>query len=333
MPIEGFDLAELFQQIRDGDRFALGKGITLLESKLASHREQAIQLLELSAKVQTDSIRIAITGSPGSGKSTFIESFGLYLVGLGKRVAILAIDPSSQLSKGSILGDKTRMPKLSTHPKAFVRPSPSGTTLGGVAQRTRESIELCEAAGYDLILIETVGVGQSEYQVSNMVDFFMLLLLPGAGDGLQGIKRGIVEMADLIVVNKADGDRFVMAQQTKIQFQNALHYYPTKESGWSTKIVLTSALEETGMDLCWEQVELFISKAGPSKIANRRKIQNQTWLDDRLSDWAYNYLIQEIQIQDTLKDVREQLKKDSITVSKAIYLIQEKIKKIIHGGT
>jgi LAO/AO transport system kinase len=333
MPTDDIDIVELLEQIRDGDRFALGKGITLVESQLPKHREVAIELLELSSKSKSNSIRIAITGSPGVGKSTFIESFGLYLVGLGKRVAILAIDPSSQLSKGSILGDKTRMPKLSTHQNAFIRPSPSGTTLGGVAQRTRESIQLCEAAGYNIILIETVGVGQSEYQVSNMVDFFMLLLLPGAGDGLQGIKRGIVEMADLIVVNKADGDRIGMAQQTKSQFQNALHFYPTKETGWSAKIVLTSALEENGMDRCWEEVESFISKAGPSKIEDKRNIQKQTWLNDRLSDWINDYLIQNDQIQDTLKDVRKQLKNESITVSKAIHLIQEKIKTIIHGGT
>src|SRR5210317_848327 len=213
-----FDLDNLLS----GNRRALAKAITLVESKLTAHREQAQGILEQVLPDTGNSIRIGITGVPGVGKSTFIEAFGLYLISQGKRVAVLAVDPSSPIAGGSILGDKTRMEMLSREQAAFIRPSPSEGALGGVAQKTRESMLLCEAAGYDVILVETVGVGQSEYQVAGMVDFFMLMLLPGGGDELQGIKKGIVELAHALVINKADGDALGTAQNTRTQYASAL---------------------------------------------------------------------------------------------------------------
>ena len=213
-----------------------------------------IEIIESCLPHAGKSIRIGITGSPGVGKSTFIEAIGKLITGLDHKLAVLTIDPSSQLSKGSILGDKTRMPKLAVDPNAFIRPSPSGSSLGGVARKTRETILLCEAAGFDSIIVETVGVGQSEMTVHSMVDFFLLLLLPGAGDELQGIKRGIVEMADLIAVNKADGDRIKAAELAKRQYRNALHLLPPKENGWIPPVVSCSALNNLGIDEIWKMI-------------------------------------------------------------------------------
>ena len=216
----------------------LSKAITLIESSRNDHREIAEQIIEGCLPYSGKSLRIGITGSPGVGKSTFIESLGQLLIQDDNPLAVLAIDPSSRISKGSILGDKTRMQELSANKLVFIRPTPAGSSLGGVARRTRETIILCEAAGYQYIIIETVGVGQSETVVHSMVDFFLLLLLPGAGDELQGIKRGIVEMADLIAINKAEGDQLTLAKRAKQAYRNALHLYPLKESGWNPKVVL-----------------------------------------------------------------------------------------------
>ena len=229
-------------KILEGDIPFLSRAITLVESTNPRHQEKASKILECCLPHANNSIRIGITGVPGVGKSTFIEALGKHLTAQGKKVAVLAVDPSSSVNKGSILGDKTRMEQLVTDKNAFIRPSPSGNSLGGVAQKTRESIILCEAAGFDTIIIETVGVGQSETVVHSMVDFFLLLKLAGAGDELQGIKRGIIEMADAIVINKADGENEKNAKIAKIEFNRALHLYPVKESKWHPKVLTSSAL-------------------------------------------------------------------------------------------
>lgn len=241
--------------IFDGNIKILAQAITLIESAKKEHRALAEEILEACLPRANKSVRIGITGVPGAGKSTFIESFGKYLTGKGHRVAVLAIDPSSSKNKGSILGDKTRMQLLSSDPNAFIRPSPSSGSLGGVAQKTRETISLCEAAGFDVILVETVGVGQSETAVHSMVDFFLLLMLAGAGDELQGIKRGIIEMSDAIFINKADGDNVDKARFSRVQYANALHLFPAPESGWTPVADICSALESTGIDKVWDYVQ------------------------------------------------------------------------------
>ncbi len=231
-----------------GDRTILSKAITLVESSLPAHYQKAQQIIEKCMPWSGQSFRIGITGVPGVGKSTFIEAFGSYLITKGHKIAVMAVDPSSEISKGSILGDKTRMESLSNNEDAFIRPSPSAGTLGGVARKTREIIILCEAAGFDRILVETVGVGQSETAVQSMVDFFLLLMLAGAGDELQGIKRGIMEMSDALVINKADGDNLIKAQNARVEYQNALHLFPPAPSGWSPGVEICSSIRKTGME-------------------------------------------------------------------------------------
>lgn len=284
---------DLIEAIVKGDITALSRAITLIESTNPEHSEKANRIIKGCLSHTRPSIRIGITGVPGVGKSTFIEAFGSYLTNLGKKVAVLAVDPSSSLSKGSILGDKTRMEDLVKNPNAFIRPSASGSSLGGVARKTRETIILCEAAGYDTIIIETVGVGQSETAVHSMVDFFLLLKLAGAGDELQGIKRGIIEMADAIVINKADGDNVKRAKAAKIEFNRALHLYPEKDSGWTPKVTLCSALKDEGIDNVWSMITEFIEKTNTSGYFNNRRLEQQKyWLlqtiEDRLKTDFYN---------------------------------------------
>jgi LAO/AO transport system kinase len=241
--------------IMAGDRTILSKAITLVESSLPAHTDKAQEILERCIPCSGRSFRIGVTGVPGVGKSTFIEALGLKLIEKGHKIAVLAIDPSSTLSKGSILGDKTRMEALSVNENAFIRPSPSAGTLGGVARKTRETIILCEAAGFDRILVETVGVGQSETSVHSMVDFFLLLMLAGAGDELQGIKRGIIEMCDGMIINKADGDNLLKAKMARIQYQNALHLFPPAPSGCVPKVDICSALMKTGIENAMSMIE------------------------------------------------------------------------------
>jgi len=258
---------------------SLSRGITLVESRNAEHINQANSLLKKCLPYANKSIRIGITGVPGVGKSTFIEAFGNYLISLGKKVAVLAIDPSSSLSKGSILGDKTRMEHLVKNPNAFIRPSASGDSLGGVARKTRESIILCEAAGFDVIIVETVGVGQSETIVHSMVDFFLLLQITGAGDELQGIKRGIIEMADAIAINKADGDNLKRAKITMLEYQRALHLYPEKSSNWLPKTTICSALKSEGINDIWNIIEEYIDITQKNSFfTQKRSEQNKYWL-------------------------------------------------------
>lgn len=264
--------------LRRGNRRALAKAITLVESKLDTHRQQAQLLLEQVLPHTGNSIRIGITGIPGVGKSTFIETFGLYLIGLGKKVAVLAVDPSSPIAGGSILGDKTRMEELSRRDEAFIRPSPSEGTLGGVAQHTRETMLLCEAAGYDVILVETVGVGQSEYEVASMVDFFMVLMLPNAGDELQGIKRGIMELADALVINKADGESLNLAQRTRSHYQSAMNLL-RHTSFWTPRVLTCSAAEKKNIDAVWGMISDFeIDARKNGSLLSKRSKQAKEWM-------------------------------------------------------
>jgi LAO/AO transport system kinase len=272
-------------QLVSGDRRALARAITLIESTRADHRRQAEALLEEVLPKTGRSLRIGISGPPGVGKSTFIEAFGRHAIAAGKRLAVLAVDPTSRLSGGSILGDKTRMSELSRMKEAFIRPSPAGLTLGGVARRTREALLLCEAAGFDLIIVETVGVGQSETAVAEMVDLFLLLLLPGGGDDLQGIKRGIMELADLVVVNKADGDLAPAAERAAADVANALRLMQPLHKSWSPEVLRCSALRDIGIDHVWERAQAFASAMGASgELPARRRVQAKAWLWHELSD-------------------------------------------------
>jgi len=270
---------DLIAEILKGDITALSRSITLTESKSLKHLEKANDIIKQCLPYANKSVRIGITGVPGVGKSTFIEAFGSYLTSIGKKVAVLAVDPSSSLTKGSILGDKTRMEDLVKDKNAFIRPSPSGESLGGVARKTRETIILCEAAGFDTIIIETVGVGQSETAVHSMVDFFLLLKLAGAGDELQGIKRGIIEMADAIAINKADGDNVKKAKLAKVEFNRALHLYPTKSSQWQPTVTTCSAYNNEGIDSIWNIITEYIEVTSKNNyFDNKRKEQNKFWL-------------------------------------------------------
>ena len=278
-----YTIDELVTGITNGDRSLLSRAITLLESNLAEHQNKSEAVVDGCMPYSGNSIRVGITGVPGVGKSTFIESLGCFLTDLGHKVAVLAIDPSSGKSKGSILGDKTRMEKLSANENAFIRPSPSAGSLGGVARKTRESIILCEAAGFDVILIETVGVGQSEIAVHSMADFFLLLMLAGAGDELQGIKRGIMEMADMITITKADSGNERNAIRAKSEYQNAVHLFPKPDSGWPVKVAVCSSKDNTGIDKIWENIisyQQFSNANGYFK--NRRKSQSIYWMNESI---------------------------------------------------
>ena len=272
------------EKLLQGNRRALAKAITLTESSLEVHREEAQTLLDSILHRTGNSLRIGITGIPGVGKSTFIEAFGLHLISLGKKVAVLAVDPSSPITGGSILGDKTRMELLSQENDAFIRPSPTSGSLGGVAQKTREAMLLCEAAGYDIIIVETVGVGQSEYQVSGMVDFFLVLMLPNAGDELQGIKKGILELADSIIVNKADGESQMLAKQAKAHYENALHLMKSHEK-WQPSVLTCSALEKKNIDSIWQLIATYFEDNELKTFrGNKRKSQNIEWMQSLIHE-------------------------------------------------
>ena len=301
----------------EGDRRALAKAITLIESSRSDHRAAAQELLGRLLPQTGHSIRIGISGVPGVGKSTFIERFGLLLLALGKRVAVLAVDPSSPVAGGSIIGDKTRMEVLSRSSDAFIRPSPAGRTLGGVAQRTRETLLLCEAAGFDVILVETVGVCQSEHQVAGMVDFFMLLMLPGGGDELQGIKKGILELADALVINKADGDSKALAAQAQQHYQNALHLL-SHPSFWTPKVVTCSALEDQGIDSIWTMITDFTALAQANGVWNQqRKQQKQQWLHQLIQEGLQAKLFASKQAQTLLPKVEAKVANDQLTAYQA----------------
>jgi LAO/AO transport system kinase len=286
--------ADFVSGITAGDRVKLSQAITLIESTRIAHTKLAQKIVEGCLPFSGKSLRIGITGAPGVGKSSFIESFGTQITQLGRKIAVLAIDPSSQISRGSILGDKTRMQNLSSNPNAFIRPSPAGTSLGGVATKTRESIVLCEAAGFDTIIVETVGVGQSETVVHSMTDFFLYLILPGAGDELQGIKRGIVEMADLVAVNKADGDRIMSAKQAKAYYKNALHLFPQKSNGWTPKATICSTVTGLGIAEIWQTILAYQSTTKECGFFDsNRQAQSAFWLKENIQ-----MLIQDVFIND-----------------------------------
>lgn len=302
-----------FDAFREGilarDRVVLSQAITLVESALDSDQELSARLVQDLLPHTGKSIRIGITGVPGVGKSTFIEAFGSWLLDQGKRVAVLAVDPSSQLTKGSILGDKTRMEKLSSDKRAFIRPSPSGSTLGGVSGKTRESILLCEAAGFDVILVETVGVGQSETAVKNMVDFFLLLMLSGAGDELQGIKKGIMEMADLLVINKADGENLDAAKKAKANYQNALHLFPEAEKSWYPQVLLASSLTGFGLEKIWENLQEYEQRMKASGFwDSNRASQRLTWLEDQVQYLLGQVFLKNSQVRQKLETEKPKVK-------------------------
>ena len=301
------------EAILEGDRRSLAKAITLVESSRNDDREQAQSLLDALLPHTGRSIRVGITGVPGVGKSTFIEALGLFLIGQGHRVAVLAVDPSSPVAGGSILGDKTRMEMLSREQAAFIRPSPAGSALGGVAQKTRESVLLCEAAGYDVILVETVGVGQSEHQVAQMVDFFLVLMLPGGGDELQGIKKGIIELADAIVINKADGDSEAIARLTRQHYAGALSLL-SHEAHWAPEVMTCSALHGKDVDAVWEMIWRFREASGAAgELAARRSKQNLAWMYQLIDDMLRINIKKHESVQSVLPEIERDVQTATLT--------------------
>lgn len=314
-----YDVDSIFRGIREGNRSDLARGITLIESRSRSHREMAGELLERCLPHGGDSIRLGITGVPGAGKSTFIENLGLQLCEAGAKVAVLAVDPSSSRSGGSLLGDKTRMEDLSRHPRAFIRPSPAGETLGGVASRTREAICLVEAAGYRRVLVETVGVGQSEVAVRTMVDFFLLLQIAGAGDELQGLKKGVVELADAIVVNKADGDNVKRARRARSEYEQVLHYLSPYTEGWKPVAMTASALDGTGLDRIWETVEFFVeSLKERGRFEPIRGQQNVDWFRKLLREAIWDRFDHRPGMRERRIEVEAALAEGRLPVARAV---------------
>ena len=299
-------LTDLAAGVRAGNIRALAKAITLVESRNIDHSLAATTLLDELLPHTGQAIRIGISGVPGAGKSTFIEAFGLHLTALGRKVAVLAVDPSSQRSGGSILGDKTRMEELSRDPRAFIRPSPAGDTLGGVARKTRETMLICEAAGFDVIIIETVGVGQSEITVASMTDFFLLLQLPNAGDELQGIKRGVMEIADAIVVNKAEGDNRPRADLARQQCVNALHMLSPKSPHWQVPVLLCSALQREGIAAVWTTIEAFRQAMQASgEFQEKRALQSSDWMWTLLMDDLKETVLRHPRVEALLPQLQE----------------------------
>lgn len=318
---------ELIKGVQEGDVFSLSKAITLCESKKPEDRKLANQVLSACMPLSGNSIRIGISGVPGVGKSTFIESFGTYLIQeQKKKVAVLAVDPSSERSKGSILGDKTRMEMLSRNERAFIRPTATGGALGGVAQSSRESILLCEAAGYDIVIIETVGVGQSETEVRQMCDFFLLLMLAGAGDELQGIKRGIMEMADGLVINKADGDNVNSAKQAKGNYQNALHLFPPSVNEWSPRVETCSALHAQNMEGIWQMILDYSETLHKNGFwLAQRAEQNKRWFERSFRYIMGERLFRKNENQKLYKEMKEKVAQGEIAAFEAAENLMEGI--------
>ena len=313
--------------LRNGDRQTLAESITLVESTRSEDMQLAAELVQACLPFSGKSIRVGITGVPGVGKSTFIESFGKVLVDQGLKVAVLAIDPSSSTSGGSILGDKTRMQDLSVNDQVFIRPSAAGVTLGGVARKTRESIYVCEAAGFDVILIETVGVGQSETLVHSMVDFFLLLMLAGAGDELQGIKRGIMEMADALVITKADGDNAKKAQMASREYANAMHLFPPKQSDWTAQSFTCSSYQNENIDKVWQVIESFVNQTKINGwFETHRKLQDKYWLAETLKEMILNDFFGDDDLVDELKKAEEKVFSGELTSFHAAELMYELFK-------
>ncbi|UII54771.1 methylmalonyl Co-A mutase-associated GTPase MeaB [Cytobacillus spongiae] len=310
---------ELYKGVLNGDRSLLARSITLIESNAGHHFTKAQTLLHKLLPHSGSAIRIGITGVPGAGKSTFIEAFGSYLCNQGLKVAVLAVDPSSKLTGGSILGDKTRMETLARNPLAFIRPSPTGGKLGGVHRKTRETMIVCEAAGFDIILVETVGVGQSEVYVRDMVDFFMLLALTGAGDELQGMKKGIMELADAVIINKADGDNLQLANKTKAEYDRILHFLQSATRGWQTKAYTCSALFHAQIDSIWRVIQSFEKQTKESGVfADRRRAQTKEWIYAMIKDQLQYRFFQHPHVKERLPQMENEVISGNLTVTSAV---------------
>jgi LAO/AO transport system kinase len=306
-------IEELAAAVRAGDRRALARAVTLVESTRADHREDAARLIELLAPAAGGSFRIGVSGVPGAGKSTFVEAFGLHLIARGHRVAVLSVDPSSPASGGSILGDKTRMAELARRPEAFIRPTPSGGTLGGVARRTREALLVCEAAGFDVVIVETVGVGQSETAVAGMTDLFLLLLVPGGGDELQGIKRGIVELADLVLVNKADGDLADAAERAVEAYRTALTLLRPRSPGWEVPVAACSSLAGAGIAAAWDTMQRYRATLTASgELAARRAAQAGDWLWGETAETLLERLREHPGVRERLPALEQAVREGSV---------------------
>ena len=302
-----------------GDRMTLSRAITLIESNSSKHFKLAQRVLQRLLPKTGNALRIGITGVPGAGKSTMIEAFGNMLCDAGHRVAVLTVDPTSSVTKGSILGDKTRMGTLSRRPEAFIRPSPAGGTLGGVARKSRETMLLCEAAGYDVIIIETVGVGQSETTVRSMVDFFLLVVLTGAGDELQGIKKGIMELADAIVINKADGDNLVKAKVARGQYERMIEFIRPATPGWETHAYLASAIEKTGLAELWEVIRIFRDKTTETGIwKKRRDGQLLDWMNSMIDEHLHNLFFEDAIVRGRMPEVKGAILSGEISPTQAV---------------
>lgn len=304
MSIRRLSISEYTDGILSGDRLVLSRAITLVESRLPSDRRLADTLIQAILPFTGKSQRIGITGVPGVGKSTFIEALGIFVAeSQQKKIAVLAIDPSSQRSKGSIMGDKTRMEQLAHHRLAYIRPSPSGDSLGGITRKTRETMLLCEAAGFEVIFVETVGVGQSETAVRGMTDFFLLLMLAGAGDGLQGMKRGIMEMADALAITKADEANILKASSARIEYENAIHLFPLPPSGWPTAVKTCSALTGNGIEELWQHVQAFFEYASRTNwLNNQRNAQNKEWFHETIKQELLDRFYEQEAIKALLQD-------------------------------
>ncbi len=312
------NINEIVDGILSSNISYVSKAITLVESTKLEHQEKAQEIINLIIKHSGKSFRLGITGVPGVGKSTFIESFGLEVINRGHKLAVLAIDPSSQLSKGSILGDKTRMEQLSIHPNAFIRPSPSSGSLGGVARKTKESIIICEAAGYDFIFVETVGVGQSETAVHQLTDFFLLLMLAGAGDELQGIKRGIMEMADGMIITKADGSNIDKAKLAKVEYTRALHLFPPTESNWIPQVLTCSSTEDKGIKEVYDMIDKYKHHTMTNHFfEEKRNRQTKQWLHHTINETLIDRFYNNPMIKNEILNIEKQLEKNLINPYKA----------------
>lgn len=317
--------------IRECNITILSQAVTLVESSRPEHHQIAQEIISRCLPFSGESIRVGITGVPGAGKSTFIEALGSHITRQGGKLAVLAIDPSSERSKGSILGDKTRMEELSTDKHAYIRPSPSAGSLGGVARKTRETIILCEAAGFDHIFIETVGVGQSETAVHSMSDFFLLLMLAGAGDELQGIKRGIMEMADLIAINKADGNNIEKAQMASRQYKNALHLFPKKESGWEPQVLTCSAIKKTGITEIWSEIEKYKKRTMNNKyFSQQRNAQSIFWMHETIQEQMKRAFYQHPAMKKDLKEFEQLVLKNNLSPFIAAGKLLDRYSRLIH---
>lgn len=323
-----FSVDDYIKGVLNSDRMILGRAITLIESNAPSHIEKAQAVLQGLLPYSGNSVRIGITGMPGAGKSTFIDTFGCYLTDKGHKVAVMAVDPSSSITKGSILGDKTRMEKLASDPNAFIRPSPSGGILGGVSRKTRETMIIFEAAGYDVLIIETIGVGQNEITVRSMVDFILLMMIAGAGDELQGIKKGIIEIADTIVINKADGDNITKALTARDDYNGALHYLSPSSDDWFTKVFTCSSITGEGVPDIWRVVEKFKEITQESAAwEKRRRLQARDWLHSLIEEHLHNLFDYHKGVNSILSQVEMDVMAGKLPVTTAAKMLIDKFEK------